>query len=109
MTRSTWIVRACRTVLVAFVAALLSVLVVGTGTAVAATQFGQRAADEVLAIVRPVLIALAALIMLTQLGRRQVGAIIGVALMTLVIGTFAFSPGSVKTIITDIAAAVASR
>jgi hypothetical protein len=85
----------------------VSALIVDSGYA--ASSFGDNFANELKAIAGPILLVLAAMIMIPMLGQRKPSQLLVVALMTIVIGAFLFTPGAVKSQIADFATSVLGK
>jgi hypothetical protein len=75
----------------------------------AATNIGKNVGEELKGFVGPVLLVLAAVCMLPLLAKRNASVVLVVAVMAMVIGMFVFAQGSVKEIITEVAASIAGR
>lgn len=89
-------------------AALLATIVL-VEPASAATRIGKNIGDELLALAKPVLLVLAAVMMMPMLVRRQASAVLVVAGLACVVGAFIFAPGAVQDVIVDFASSVAGK
>ena len=68
----------------------------------AASDFGRNLGNEVKAIATALLLSVAALVAIPVLARRDVNGGLVLALLVLILGGFAFAPGTVKQVITEV-------